>query len=283
MPLLVTRPQPAADDWVRQLQAQGVQAQALPLIEVQPLADPQALQHLRTVWAALPRQRLVMFVSPGAVQAFFRAEAGAHAWPAGVWAGATGPGTAAALQAAGVPAAQVLAPDAGGDRYDSEVLWQQRLAGLDWSGQGVLLVRGDGGRDWLAQRLQQQGARVQAVQAYARMRPMASASQVALLQAARTQPQQHPWLFSSSLAIDHLAQWLRQGSSPMARDGGWSQALALCTHERIAETARGAGFGQVVVCGAGLQAVVRAARAWAVPTITAGAAQPLALLRPPLP
>ena len=61
--LIVTRPQPEADRWVEQLRAQGVQAQALPLIEIGPAslpADQQATAQARAQWQ---RYGAIMLVS----------------------------------------------------------------------------------------------------------------------------------------------------------------------------------------------------------------------------
>ena len=90
MLVIVTRPAAQAAVWVEALQALGQPAQALPLIEIGPADDAAPL---RQAWQGLAGCALVMFVSANAVQAFFAHAEGA-AWPAGLRAGATGPGTA---------------------------------------------------------------------------------------------------------------------------------------------------------------------------------------------
>ncbi len=113
-----------------------------------------------------------MFVSANAVQGFFAA-AGRRPWPAATRAWSPGPGTTQALVAAGVPAERVDAPPADAAQFDSEALWPVIAPQLQ-AGLRVLLVRGAGadgrpaGRDWLARQLQQAGARVDTVVAYAR-------------------------------------------------------------------------------------------------------------------
>ena len=67
MRLLVTRPLAQADALVAELRAGGVDAVALPLIDIAPAADPQPL---RQAWHELPSLALVMFVSANAVQHF---------------------------------------------------------------------------------------------------------------------------------------------------------------------------------------------------------------------
>jgi uroporphyrinogen-III synthase len=243
--VLVTRPAPQAAEWVQQLARRGIAARALPLLAIEALSDSAALQQ---AWRSLPRHRLAMFVSPNAVDAFFAARPAAIGWPAATRAGATGPGTARALQAAGVPAAQVVAP--AEPPFDSGALWAL-LQHEAWSGRSTLIVRGDGGRDEFAQALTDAGAAVEVVSAYRRTAPRWNANEQALAQAALAAPASHLWLLSSAEAIGHLATLL-----PGAR---WHASRALATHARIGERARAAGFGRVVEVSPTLDAVVAAA------------------------
>jgi uroporphyrinogen-III synthase len=203
---------------------------------IEPAPDAGAV---RAAWTQVPGAALVMFVSANAVSHFFAARPVGGAWPAGTLAGSTGPGTSAALREAGVPAAQIAEPDPAGP-FDTEALWQ-RMAGLDWSGRTVLVVRGEGGRDWLAEQLRAAGAKVHFVAAYRRVAPDLGGAGERLVQAALDQPATHRWHFSSSEAIEHLRQ-----ACPAA---DWTASQALATHPRIADAARRAGFGSVSLVG----------------------------------
>ena len=86
---------------------------------------------------------------------------------AGLRAAAVGAGTAAALRAHGVP--QVLAPPAGGDSESLLALPAMQQV----SGQRVLVFRGIGGREQLADTLRARGAQVEYVECYRRVRPAA--------------------------------------------------------------------------------------------------------------
>src|SRR2546428_5803540 len=160
--VLVTRPQPQADAWVERLRAAGLDAQALPLIDV---AAPKDARQVQDAWAALPRDAMALFVSPNAVAHFFAVRPAAEGWPSQVLAACTGPGTGAALRANGVPAAQVLEPPADAPQFDSEALWHACLAPRDWHGRSVLIVRGDGGRGLPGGTPDMQGAGVRLVEA----------------------------------------------------------------------------------------------------------------------
>ncbi len=257
MRLLVTRPLAQALPALQELRALGVDAHALPLIGIEPLggtdgrpgdvAAVAAAAALRGCWATLAQRRLVMFVSANAVAHFFAA-AGGHAWPARTLAGSTGPGTTAALRAAGVPADLVRAPGPDAQRLDSEALWQQ-LRGLDWHGAHALIVRGEGGRDWLADTLRAAGAQVDFVAAYRRCLPHLDAEQAALLAAADADPAGHAWHFSSSEAVHNLPK--------LAPRRGWRTSSALATHPRIGEAASAVGFEKVLILSPGVQALLR--------------------------
>jgi uroporphyrinogen-III synthase len=240
--VVVTRPAAQAAEWVEGLRGRGMEAVALPLIDIAPAPDPTAVV---AAWHELATRRLVFFVSPNAVLHFFAARPEGVDWPEAL-AAAPGAGTVEALRAAGLREADIVAPSADAPQFDSEALWQ-RLRERDWRGASVLVVRGGRGRDWLAERLVESGARVASVTAYQRAVPTLDAAAQARLDALAAAADV-VWLFSSSEAIGHLEQ--------LAGPGRWSKARAVVTHPRIAVRARQAGFGRVVEARPGLDAVV---------------------------
>ncbi|MES2936460.1 MAG: uroporphyrinogen-III synthase [Pseudomonadota bacterium] len=234
MPAIVTRPAPEAQRWAERLAAAGIDALALPLIEIAPPADPAPLVH---AWQALGTARAAMFVSGNAVRHFFAARPAGASFEIRAWA--PGPGTREALLQAGVAAARIDAPAADAAQFDSEALWSA-VRGSVQGGDRVLLVRGAdaagqaAGRDWLAGQLHAAGARVDSVAAYVRRPPHWQADKLEL---ARRCADTGIWLFSSSEAVANLRRLL-PGQS-------WGAAQALATHPRIARAARDAGFGVV--------------------------------------
>ncbi|WP_431258370.1 uroporphyrinogen-III synthase [Roseateles chitinivorans] len=254
--LLLTRPRAQADDWARRMAALGVATASLPLIDIEPAGDPAPVE---AVWSTLPAMDLAMFVSPNAVEHFFDHRPAGAVWPDRTWAATVGPGSARALIERGVPSGRLVQPPAGSDSLDSEHLWPElvRVAGADWSGRRALLVRGDGGREWLGDRLRDAGAEVAAVSVYRRACPPLSAETAALLREALQAPERHVWLFSSSEAIGHLEaleKGTRRMRAPAAGDRRedpspaiWGPVRALATHERIAARAQALGVGHVVL------------------------------------
>jgi len=247
---LVTRAQPQADRQVQALHGLGVQAVALPLLDIGPAPAPDAV---RAAWTTLAARHLVMFVSANAVQRFFALRPPAvPGWPAGVRAAAPGRGTVAALRAAGVPASACVSPAEDAAQSDSEALWDV-LRHEGWQGRDVLVVRGEDGRDWLADTLRAQGAQVQCLAAYTLAAPSLAPAAAAALAAARAEPARHLWLLASRQAVAQLPA--------LAPGAGWQGAHALASHPRIAAAARAAGFGHVAEVPADAAAVAAWVRA----------------------
>ena len=245
VPVIVTRPRRDAARWVQDLQARGLQAEALPLITITLLPD---LPALRQTWKQMSVYTALMFVSGNAVEGFFASNQAAalvqlaQAATDSIASGAPrflapGPGTVAALRHAGIPQALIDAPADDAAQFDSEALWAL-LAHRPWEGQRVLVLRGQSahtgaaGRDWLARQLEAAGAQVDFACVYERRAPLFSAQQLQRIDAAARDGS--VWLFSSSEAVGNLPPQ------------DWSQARAVATHPRIAEAARKAGWGVVV-------------------------------------
>jgi len=259
---IVTRPGQEADAWAAQIQRNGIEAVALPMIEI--VAVPDRSQ-LAQVWKDLGSYDALMFVSSNAASHFFAARPTelASPWVSGnkaprTWV--TGPGSRAALLAQGVPANHIDMPAPTAQSLDSEALWLQVQAQIQ-AGTRILIVRGDKaseaadtpapaspsgqGRDWLAVQLQGRGAQVDYVVAYARRPPQWTAEQRAIV--AQSLQGKDVWVWSSAEALGNL----------LAAFPGqtWAGAKAVATHARIAQAARLAGFGKVALARPGLAAL----------------------------
>ena len=247
MRLIVTRPERDAQRWVRDLQAAGQSAVAMPLIHIGPVSDA---SHLHGAWMNLQRYVAVMFVSGNAVDYFFASkpplapEFIALVAPE-VRAWTPGPGTADALVRVGVGRERIDMPALDAGQFDSEALWNLVAARVH-PGDRVLIVRGGAGdalsqgaggvgREWLAQQVMGAGGQVEFVVAYQRHAPTLSSSEQAMAREAAVDGS--VWLFSSTEAVLNLCRAMPQHS--------WTQAKALATHPRIADAARSAGFGVV--------------------------------------
>ena len=251
MKVLVTRPATQAEEWVLQLRAKGIDAAALPLIGISPAINSMPVV---LAWVRLAQRRLVVFVSPNAAEQFFAVKPAGMFWPGQVYAASTGAGTSQMLVKLGVPRDKLVEPAPDSAQFDSESLWA-RLGTMDWQGASVLLVRGDGGREWLADQLVGQGAQVSKLVAYHTTPPKFTKPQRALLNAALAFPQHHLWLFSSSEAVTHLAAAVTFGN--------WNKAWAVATHPRIAARAQELGFSNVLQTRPALEAVTACIQSFA--------------------
>jgi len=160
MSILVTRPSPAADELVSRLCARGQVAWALPLIEFTPGTQ---LDILPERLGALRAGDLVFILSQHAIH--YAHPALSHAgmtWPAGLNYYAIGRSTALALHA--VSGHDVVWPH---EQETSEILIQipalQSVAG-----KRALILRGNGGRELLAETMLARGAQVEFIECYQR-------------------------------------------------------------------------------------------------------------------
>ncbi|AOK47763.1 uroporphyrinogen-III synthase [Burkholderia sp. MSMB617WGS] len=260
---VLTRPDGQSAELAAQLAAAGLDVLDFPLIDIAPLADDAPLAD---AFARLDAYALVVFVSPNAIDHAL-ARLGAI-WPHPLPIGVVGPGSVAALARHGIAAGahRVIAPrepgDGGEPHYDSESLFAEIVRAFDGeaklAGKRVLIVRGDGGREWLAERLREAGAEVELVAAYRRVSPEPSIGAWervhALLSGAP-----HAWLVTSSEGVRNLRELAHEHLNETEIDA-LTHAQFVAPHPRIVETARALGFDRITLSGAGDERIVRAFR-----------------------
>jgi uncharacterized protein HemX len=219
--IVVTRPAGQAERLASLLAAAGARPILFPAIEIEKLPE-----------RPLPRLEeldLVVFVSPTAVQCAFERIRGAN-----IPLAAVGGGTRRALEALG--ARRVLAPGTGAD---TEALL--KLPELhDVAGQRILIVRGEGGRELLGDTLLARGARIEYLECYRRLLPLAD---TAPLVEAWDRGEVDALTVSSSAALDNLLTLLgapRLAGKPL-----------FVNHARVAQHARETGIAEVIVAGPG--------------------------------
>jgi len=187
----------------------------------------------------------VVFVSPAAVHAFAAALTGP--WPGQTRIGAVGAATGRAARAAllGADRAHIVCPDgAGAADAGSESLWQA-LQVLVPAPQRVLIVRAQGGRQWLIDRLQAAGAQVEEAVAYRRVAHVPGLAQWAALRAGHAAHRRLALLYTSSEAVPVVAEQLGR---EQALAGWHHEGIALCVHHRIEQALRASGLADVRPC-----------------------------------
>ena len=239
---------------------QAPQIIGLPLLTIVPKSDPQAAAAIR---AAMQTADLAVFVSPNAIECTMRLldddwqSIAQRPIPIGV----VGQSSYHALERHGI-GAETNAPTpiwmpGNPAQWDSEGLWeaiQNRFP--SWAGRRVVVFRGDGGREWLADQLQSVGAQVEAIAVYSRIPLSESSPQWEKVLNANTD--EALWILTSSEAVRHLGTVLKQ----QGRQDYLSSASALCPHHNIARSANEIGFGAVLECHSGDAALVKAAVTW---------------------
>lgn len=158
--VLVTRPREQAKGLIQAIETAGGHPVCFPVIDILPRQDPTLLDDLK---ARLPDTDLLIFISANAVK-----HSGLNS---GDVAGrrttiaCVGKATAAALKAKGIKVD--LLPASG---FNTEALLA--LPDLqDLSDQRVIILRGQGGREALAEGLRARGAQVDYTEVYQRQRP----------------------------------------------------------------------------------------------------------------
>ena len=239
--VIITRPRAQGQALAKAVAALGRTPVLLPLLEIAPLADQ---SQLAAALADLPRYALVAFVSPNAIDAAF---AHIEQWPRQVALAVLGEGSRAALARHGLDAnnATILGP-LDPTRSDSENL----LASLDLAalaGKQVLIVRGDAGRELMADGFRGAGAQVSVVPAYRRSVPALSPELAVQLRALLAAP--NDWIITSSEALRGLFGLLAEPGDAFLLQ--MQQQHVIVPHARIAATAQALGLAQVTLTGSG--------------------------------
>lgn len=243
--IVVTRPAAQASRLSGLLRGAGAQPIEFPCIEIAPLADSASLADALARLAAFD---MAIFISPSAVNAALDAvQAAGITWPPGLGVAVVGPGSRRALESRGFSG--VVAP---ATRYDSEGLLASPAL-RDVSGKRIVIFRGKGGRELLADELRRRGADVVHAECYERRLPNADASSLlARWQSGRVAA----IVFTSSQAVQNFVRLT--GGRLLAT---MADTPVFVTHERIAAAASAAGFSHVIRAGAGDEGLTVALKA----------------------
>jgi len=170
--VLVTRPAHQAENLSNLITRRGGIAIRFPTLEVVAAGDS---GNIRNILANPDRFQWLVFISANAVNFALKANGGKIDRMRPVRIAAIGRATAQALDNAGLPAD--LVPE---DGFNSEALLSMPQMRLQ-TGQRCLIVRGQGGREELADALRNNGVDVEYLEVYKRIIPDIDKSQVELL------------------------------------------------------------------------------------------------------
>ena len=223
--IAITRPVDQAKKLAALISEAGGTPILFPLIEITPLSDyaqfESVIQHIANYdWA--------IFISSNAVQNGMPRLL-KQGIPTNLKFAAIGPVTATELQSFGVkdvliPSSHAEHGDESKVRFDSESLLALPEM-TQVSGKKIMIFRGVGGRDVLAETLKTRGAQVTFAECYQRINPQTNCNLLAQLYAEK---KLHGIIVTSSEAMRHLLD--------LVGDAGWLRNITLfVNHTRIAE------------------------------------------------
>jgi len=239
--VVVTRPREQAARLADLIKAALGRPIVFPALEI---LDPIDSRTLRTLIDSLDRFDVAIFVSPTAVSRGMEMIRARRELPTGLRFAAVGKGSARELRRLGV--SEVLAPQDGADSEALLALPELQQV----SGRKLVIFRGAGGRELLADTLVRRGATVDYAECYRRIRPSGDPQ---MLLRAWSNGDIHAVTVTSREALSNLfdmvgtlgRHWLRK--TPL-----------FVPHERIAQAGRVLGVSDVVVTESGDEAMVAA-------------------------
>ena len=261
--IVVTRPSGQARQLIevltRAIEASGVgkrslpEILSLPLLTIVPKSDEHFADHIAT---ALSNADLAIFVSPNAIESVMRLlerdwqDFSKKIIPIGVMGGSS----RLALKNYGIGLEENPTPiiiPKNNENWDSEGLWQELQAlQWNWRNKKVVIFKGEGGRDWLADTLTKAGAAVEAISTYSRV-PL-DLDNPAWHLVREMDLSKSLWLLTSSEAVRYLGEVMKDQFTE-----NLNAASALCPHHNIADAAELIGFGEVFTSEPGDEALIK--------------------------
>ena len=230
--ILVTRPAAQAAALAQNICDAGGEAWLFPAIEIQPVSDDtltKQIEHLHEYDVAI-------FISPNAAQHGMAAVRARREFPPDVRVFALGPGTARALGREGLP--DITQPDG----QDTEALLAlPQLQSVNH--QRIVIFRGVGGREVLADNLKARGATVEYAECYRRTCPVADAA-----------PLVQQWSGGGVHAVTITSvETLHNLGTLVGETGGacLRTTPVFAPHEKIVVAARQRGIQQVITTAGG--------------------------------
>lgn len=222
VPVVLTRAQGENDALAARLGDAGIEVLVSPLLEIEPIMHADARQRVMD----LDRFDHIVFVSRNAVRhGLALLEAYWPQWPVRLDWYAVGAATAATLSAFGVSAHAPEDPSTEGLLASG---WFDEM-----DGQRVLIVRGEGGRELLADTLRERGARVDYLEVYRRRSlPLDNATRQRLVTGAAIV------VLYSAETVSALAQSL---------DGAGKTLSIVVPSGRVGDVARELGFADISI------------------------------------
>lgn len=247
--VVITRPQAQAEVWAVSLQGLGFSCLQLPLLEIQPLRDETQQRAIINKILDFDLYQKAIFVSQNAVeQGMEWLDAYWPQLPMGVDYFAVGATTAKKLARYGLAVTDLGATESGG-MTSEDLLRAPQLQQVE--GEKILIFRGVGGRGHLADELRQRGAWVDYCEVYQRAIPASAEAdlQQLMVQLEQQSTTGQQWVIAlhSGESLQHLEQLVAGLAPPPEMIAQLHSTRILVPSERVAGSARQAGFTRIMV------------------------------------
>jgi len=241
--VLITRPTIKAQALAESLASFDITCVNQPLFDYQPLADYQTSKRLLT------NGNIIIFVSVAAVE-FAHATFAAQQWQY-QHVIAVGSATKASLQLLGIN--NVICPQ----QQNSEGMLALPELNRGFQNEVITIVRGDGGREYLAKHLNKLGAKVNYLESYQRVWRTFTED----IGKQWSEQQINCIVVTSNAILEKLAQltFARLKQSPIQQQENYwrNQCLWVVASQRIADTAKQFGLNRVAISdGASEKAII---------------------------
>ncbi|MDX1810410.1 MAG: uroporphyrinogen-III synthase, partial [Gammaproteobacteria bacterium] len=167
--VLITRPEDQAENICQELESLGAKPIRFPVLEIVDIEDETGLNQIVD---ELDSYDIAVFISPNAVKKAANRVQSRRGWPESVKIAAVGKASAKALDSLGL-IADIFPPK----RFNSEALLELPEM-RDVKDKKIVIFRGEGGRETLAETLKARGATVKYAECYRRRQPKADVSQL---------------------------------------------------------------------------------------------------------
>lgn len=239
--VVLTRPDGQNSALAHQVESMGHRAVCIPWLRIDSIWG----NNERLEWWALKHAHATfVFVSAAAVVAALPLPV---VWPEGVWAVATGPGTALALREAGVPDQWIRAPEL---QFDSEGVWAECRDCFS-AERAITIFRGQTGRAWLGDQATEAGCSVEYVTVYQRTPCMEAIETLTTL-----------WQNEGVDALVLTNSEAIRALAPALPSELWRYVTVLVPHPRIKLTATEVGAQHIVLTEGGDDGLCKGLRYW---------------------
>jgi uroporphyrinogen-III synthase len=242
--VVLTRPAGQNVDMATTLDSAGIPVIELPMLEIQALEDSESIGRIRQQFETLSDCDYTLFVSANAVNAAFQfCQQQGVKWPKELACLGMGSSTEARIIEAGWRLVPIHNTEGSNRSLRSEDMmeqaWAQNVKGLS-----IAIIKGEGGREYMASVLAERGAKVVSISLYRRQKPVVKPEITELhLQHIANDPRGSVIVLASADTLYNWSAILEQAGFDSIKP----ELTLLVPSTRVANEARNLGYRQIEV------------------------------------